>query len=246
MIEFLAGMGFPVDAMGVLGRLGNRAFVTFDAGKTLVHGNERYYRYLVAIADHSGRGAVRIMTVSFRVVCANTEHMAIQASNRDGTMIAIQHNQYSLEHFWSNGDANRLIVGSLGIYQQNLEQMAASLQQTTFTDADWKKFVSVYTDTFLKPETDRQARHRDAMNDKLNLAWNLESKRAEALQQDGTSLWTAKQAISTYVQHLSSERRGLARSMVMMEGRTPPILRAMYFSLDHSLGEDRQLPRVWM
>jgi hypothetical protein len=245
MIEFLTGQGFKPDAMGVLGRLGNRVFVTFDLGKTTVAGNEEYQRYLVALVDHSGRGAVRFLRASIRVVCANTEALAVQHAMRSGHMYGIHHSDAAVAEFWDNGDVVRKILSVDGYYEAALRSTAEYLQSVPFNEEDYGFFMQVWEEPFAKQSehkdknkrpSPRQITYHENARAALLDSWDLEVKRAEALGQS-TSLWTAKQAISTYVQHLSpgGTNRKLNRSMALMEGKQPNMQRTLTANLKESL-----------
>jgi phage/plasmid-like protein (TIGR03299 family) len=217
MVEMLAGENLKVDCAGVLGRLGNRAFMTFFAGDSIVTGGEGFQRYLVAVANHSGRDAVRFLPTGIRVVCENTEQAAFRSAR---AMLAIQHNKVALDRFYDDAGSARAIMGLTQHYEENLERMTRVMQEVPFNAIQWKNVIKLWEQKRKEPDTDRKRTYIETTTDRLFDAWALEVKRAEELEQNMVSLWTAKQAASTYTQHLArgGEKMRGRRSMKIAEG----------------------------
>ena len=226
MVEMLAGESLPVDCAGVLGRLGNRAFMTFNAGNTEVAGSEKYQRYIVAIAPHTGRDASHILSTAIRVVCANTERAAKATAEAARTMLTFAHNKPIMDAFYNNVDTARNIIGLADRYQQNLEQMADEMQLVRFDGPMFAETVRQFRGSLGKPETKREETIRENAVKAFKEACTLEMRRSQALEHPFYSLWTAKQAVSTYVQHTSrgGEVMRAKRSMKLAEGFEPPMM----------------------
>jgi Domain of unknown function (DUF932) len=224
MIELMVGQSLPVDAAGVLGKLGNRAFVTFDAGEVLMPGGEKYQRYIVALANHSGRDACRIMPTGIRVVCANTERAAIAST---ANQLVVPHNHKAMERFYEHAANNREMLGLVHNYSQNLERLAANLQQVPFPGKQWKLVMDRWTR--MKEDaadTERMQHIREIQKDRLEDTWSLELRRAEAMGQEFPSVWTAFQTASTYAQHFAyggTDKRAY-RSIKLAVGTTSPVM----------------------
>lgn len=223
MVELLTGEGLPVDAAGVLGRLGNRAFMTFNAGHIEVGGGEAYLKYLVALAAHTGRHAIRLLPTAIRVVCENTEQAALRAARM---MLSIEHSRVALDRFYEDPDSARRVLNLSHHYDKNLALMAADLQSLEFEDADWENVIEHLLEGKPEPDTARKRTNRIRFEYGLHEAWGIETKRAADLGQPATTLWTGKQAASTFVQHISRgggvQRAG--RSMRMALGEPVPML----------------------
>lgn len=214
-------------------------------------GNEKYQNYLVAIIDHTGRGAVRFLRTSIRVVCANTEFVATNEAKKNGMMVSVHHSRGALQEFWESGDSMRDILALSQVYNDSLDDMVDSLQRVAYSDDDWGFFMEAFDRPFLKakelgftkdgrPVTERMETIHLNQREALWDSWWLEEKRAQALGQPNTTLWTAKQAISTYTQHLSpgGESRKLNRQMSLMEGTAPAMMRSLTTTLKRTLPED--------
>ena len=200
MVELMAGQSLPVDAAGVLGRLGNRAFMTFSAEGVEVAGGERYQRYLVALSGHTGRDAVRLIPTGVRVICVNTERLAISTASM---LLSIAHNQKALDDFYADPDTARSVIGLSHEYNRRLEQMARDLQAVPFDQIRWDTVIETYMADAADPNTPRKQTNYDRKVASLRGAWDLEVARSVDLGQPFPTLWTAKQAASTWTQHLS-------------------------------------------
>lgn len=225
--ELLVGEALEVDAAGVLGRLGNRAFMTFTAGDRItLPGNEEYERFLVALAGHTGRHACRFIPTGIRVVCANTEQMA-EANAR--VMLTIEHNVASLERFYQNAESARALLGLTHHWEQRMSMLMRGLQDTRFSTDQWARVAKRYAGEAAKDETKVKTTNRGLTTEWLMTAWADEKKRGADLDQGPSTLWTARQAVSTYAQHYA---RGGAigrdrRAMNMAIGETPQMVRVL-------------------
>jgi uncharacterized protein DUF932 len=227
MIELMVGQSLPVDAAGVLGKMGNRAFVTFDAGEVTMPGNEKYQRYLVGLAPHTGRDAGRIMPTGIRVVCANTERAAIASTLNQ---LVIPHNQQAIDRFYAEASNNREMLGLVHNYTKSLEKFADLLQEVPFQGKQWKLVVDRWV-TGKKPDdddqdTERKQHIRQIQKEKLEDTWGLEVMRAEKMGQQFPSVWTAFQTVSTYAQHFAyggADKRA-NRSVKLATGGTSPVV----------------------
>lgn len=226
MIELMVGQSLPVDAAGVLGKMGNRAFVTFDAGEVTMPGNEKYQRYLVGLAPHTGRDAGRIMPTGIRVVCANTERAAIASAMNQ---LVIPHNQLAIDRFYAEASNNREMLGLVHNYTQNLERLAETLQEVPFQGKQWRLVLDRWV-TSKTPgddeDTKRKEHIRQIQRDRLNETWELETMRADRMGQEFPSVWTAFQTVSTYAQHFAyggADKRAY-RSVKLATGTTSPVM----------------------
>lgn len=237
MVPALAGFDMPVDCAGVLGRLGNRAFMTFDAGAITLPGNEEYLRWLVAIADHSGRGATNLFPSSFRVVCANTEAAAMRIAGEANCLEVIPHTQGAHERFWEDVDRVRAAIGMVNVYTSHLDLAMRELQADSVTDANYAEFHEYVSTAMGKKDTERKQVLKDESLKRLDRAWMLEVERAEKLGQD-VSVWTLAQTVSTYTQHTSygGERQHTARALNIAENRLPAQMRMMNGVLAEYIG----------
>jgi phage/plasmid-like protein (TIGR03299 family) len=247
IVELMAGHGLPVDAAGVLGRLGNRAFMTFDAGRTEMPGNEEYERYIVAIANHTGRDSALLLRTGIRVVCRNTEEAAKRTSR---SIVTIPHNRAAIDRFYENAQDGRMVLGMVAEYDKNLERLSAALQSYPFDAVQWKAMIDRWTVLQPEPSTMRKADNIERAREKLLDAWLVESRNAEKLGQPYVSLWTARQAISTYALHLSrgSQRQHDMRQMRIATGQTVPVMETLNGLLAEQVSKSPRLAGagVWL
>jgi uncharacterized protein DUF932 len=223
IIEMLAGSGLTTSSAGTLGKMDNRAFITFNAGDIHLPGNEHYKKYIFAVAGHDGRTAVYLTPTGVRVICINTERAALEEGHSSRTLIKIQHNQKAIDAFYANTDSVRDVLRLSHHYQNQLTEIAAGLQSVPFGVKQYELAVKKWADNGLNasepPITERKRHIWDNRANALEEAWELETVRAEKLGQTDTTLWTARQAVSTWTQHSSgSERRSASRSMALALG----------------------------
>lgn len=218
MVEMMTGMSLPVDAAGVLGKFGNRAFMTFRAGRVEMPGNEVYEKFLVALANHTGQDACRILGTGIRVVCANTERAAVQSARN---FVAIPHNAVSLQRFYDNPESGRAMLQLSHNYEHALIQMMEKYQEKPFTDNHWKLAMQRFFSEKDRIDTLKVEHIRDRQRESLDDMWALESHRAQVHGQEQT-LWTARQAVSTYVQHKAYGQRA-NRAISMAVGNGSPL-----------------------
>ena len=223
IVEVITGTGLKVDAAGALGRFGNRAFMTFRAPDIEAHGNEQYERYVVAIAPHTGRDAAIILRTAIRVVCRNTEQAAINSSKR---IVRIHHSAAALEAFHDDVESARKVLDLSAVYDSELHEMVELAQSVRVDASDFYLAAGVWKGRKQAGEkTQRELDNIDRAYESLCEAWRLEQLRADALGQD-ESLWTVKQAISTYAQHLArgGDNQRARRSMRIAEGVPVPMM----------------------
>lgn len=227
LTDLLVGESLPVDAAGVLGRLGNRAFMTFKAGdRVFLPGGESYDRYLIALARHTGRHSVQILPSGVRVVCANTELLALQIAR---VMLTIEHNAASLNRFYENAESARALLGLTAHWETRMRHIMEPLMEVEFTGRQWAKVTSKYVALGGEAKTERQEASRFRTGELLANAWGSEAENAVVLGQPHTSLWTARQAISTYAQHYArgGDRGRDLRAMNMATGEVPPMVKSL-------------------
>ena len=141
-------------------------------------------------------------------------------------MLSIEHNRVALDRFYSDPESGRKVLNLSWNWNKNLERMAVDLQAVPFDALKWETVIETFMATKPTPDTKRKQTNHDNTVEALRDVWLLESKRAEANGQNMVSLWTAKQAVSTYAQHTSrggvTQRAG--RSMRIALGEPVPMM----------------------
>lgn len=249
MMETLAGTRLKADAAGALGRFGHRAFITFRGPDMEVPGSERYQSYALAIANHSGRDSVVLLRTAIRVVCSNTEQQALSTASR---IIRIPHNITAIDRFYEETDVARSVLDLGDSYERSLAAMAAELQSEPVNILTWRRAMDSWAGAQRAvAKTDMQRSNIDRSLANLWEAWVYEIENVERLQQDDISLWTAKQALSTYGQHMA---RGSAdwkakRAFNIAEGRPVHVIEepTRFFAREYAMqvkGDEQKLRRL--
>lgn len=203
MVPMLVGSNLRVSSAGILGTLQARAYISFRGDDIEVPGGEAYQSYLFAVANHSGRDAVHIGATAVRIYCTNTERLARVEAAQAGNLVTIRHNRQDLARFYANPESSRNILNLSHNYAKRLREMATVLQSVPFDGRQFKIVIQ-------PPPSETQfteARLQDLMD-----AWETEERRAVEAGQF-PSLWTARQAVSTWAQH--TLRGGSSRSLAL-------------------------------
>ncbi|GIG23330.1 hypothetical protein Cch01nite_40540 [Cellulomonas chitinilytica] len=187
--------GAIFDTAGSL-RGGRQVFVTMRLPQyLLVGGSDRVDLNIAALNSHDGSGAYRLLVTPVRVVCANTQNAAL----RDHVSSwSIRHTRNAKSAVQAARTALGLTFAYVDAFQAEADKMIAA----TVTDAE---FYALVSDLFGTPETDTQARTRNAHTHRsatLAHLWH------QADTQDGIrgTAWGAYQAVAEYVDHFAPVR----------------------------------------
>lgn len=146
--------GLEVEAAGSIKR-GRQTFVLFRIPKTVDIGGDKVYPYLHVTTSHDGSLAVTANLTGVRVVCANTQAMALAAPTP----------RYTVRHYGEDL-AGRLedARNALGIAYKGLDAFERQMDQWLNTQVTNAKFDAIMEAAFpaVKDETPLQVRNREA------------------------------------------------------------------------------------
>ncbi|MGW1976457.1 DUF932 domain-containing protein [Streptomyces sp. NPDC001889] len=182
--------GVPIETAGSLYG-GRRVFVTMRMPRAItIAGVDTMDLYLAGFNSHDGSGGFRFNVSPTRVVCANTQHMAIKN--------AVSH--YSVRHT-SGAKAKiaeaRQALGMVWEYSAAFEHEAEKMINETLSLGAFEKVCeSIWGPMEPNPSVRTRSNHTRRMNTLRNLFENADTQ----ANIRGTR-WAGKQAIDEYLDH---------------------------------------------
>lgn len=181
-------------------RGGRQVFLTMKLPTTMqIGGVDPVDLYLIACNSHDGTSAFRLMVSPVRVVCANTQAIAIR---RAQSSFSIRHTSGASGQI----EQARQALGLTFTYAETFQTQAEAMIARAMTDQQFRNLIDAVWNTDDKTETAEQGRpskrsqtiaanRRGALVD----LWRS-SPTAEAIR--GTR-WAAYQAITEYTDHFA-------------------------------------------
>jgi hypothetical protein len=97
----------------------------------VVGGNDSITRYLVAVNNHDGGGAVRLFPTTRRAVCDNLLRPQEREAGRSNTVMRMIHRESSLADRVKRG---REFLSEIKVLHDGFERVANELQSVTLND----------------------------------------------------------------------------------------------------------------
>jgi len=155
--------GAIFDTAGSL-RGGRQVFITMRLPQSLrVGGVDEVDLNIAALNSHDGTGAFRLLLTPVRVVCANTQTVALQ---RHQASFSVRHTRHAKAAVAAARDA----LGLTFAYSQEFQAEAERLLDTTLTDA---AFQALTESVFASPDPDASPRLRAAHTERQNTLAHL-------------------------------------------------------------------------
>lgn len=172
-------------------RGGREVFLTMKLPEHLrVGGVDDLDMYIAALNSHDGSGSFRFLVTPVRIVCANTQSMAISAARSTFSVRHTSNAEGRIEHA-------RQALDLTFKYQDGFQQEADRMINQQMNDEQFNKMIR---QLFNEPAPDApsSAHHRyNDLLDRLNwLFWEAETNVAIR----GTS-WAGYQAVVEYIDH---------------------------------------------
>lgn len=180
---------------------GRRVFVTAMLPETVkIAGYDEHEVYLLASSSHDGSSAITVAATAIRVVCANTEAMALRSAKQTWT---IRHTQ-SLE-------------GKLQEARETLQLV------NTYTDAfsaEVEKLLNVQVtdDKFKQILLDNMYYQKNATEKNIAGVLANRNESATITAAERSTAWGAYNALTEWVQHGRAYRTGEARMRATVGG----------------------------
>jgi phage/plasmid-like protein (TIGR03299 family) len=202
-------------------RGGRQTFVTMKLPETIrVGGVDELDLYIAALNSHDGSTAFRLITTPIRIVCANTQALALRHAR----------SSFSVRH--SAGHAGKVAQArqALGLsfaYAAAFQVEAERLIGQALTDAEFNEIVEQ-----LWPAPDRDAPARTTNNHRRRSS-HLHYLFTDAPTQQvirGTA-WAGLQAISEYLDHVAPAKDHDARALRTITSGTVADLKQRAYQL---------------
>ncbi|WP_199431206.1 DUF932 domain-containing protein [Qaidamihabitans albus] len=183
-------------------RGGRETFVTMKLPKHVtIAGTDDIELYLAAMSSHDGTTAWRVIVTPVRIVCANTQRMALHSARAS----------YSIRHTKSARTKISEVRTALGIvwqYCDAFETAAEHLIQETLTDAQFNGIVDQLWPYDPDDEGKRAERNRQRRTSTLHQLF-ADTDTNSAIR--GTR-WAGLQAITEYLDHYAPAKTPDARA----------------------------------
>lgn len=172
-------------------RGGREVFVTMKLPNTLsIAGTDEVDLYLAAMSSHDGTKPWRVVVTPVRIVCANTQRMALRTARAS----------YTIKHTASAQSKIAQARTALGIvwkYCEAFETAAEQLIQQTLTDGQFARVIDK-----LWPY-DSEDEGKRAQGNRLRRTESLNQLFADANTNNGirATRWAGLQAITEYLDH---------------------------------------------
>jgi phage/plasmid-like protein (TIGR03299 family) len=172
-------------------RAGRETFVTMKLPQSIrIAGTDEVELYLAAMSSHDGSTAWRVTVTPVRIVCANTQRLALA---RAKATYAIRHTRSARSKIAEAREA----LGIVWTYCDAFETAAEHLIQQTLTDGEFSQII-----TTLWPYDPDQERKRAETN-RVRRTTSLHQLFAEADTNQAIrgTRWAGLQAITEYLDH---------------------------------------------
>lgn len=172
-------------------RGGKETFITMKLPETIkIGGVDGIDTYIAGLNSHDGSKSFQFLVTPIRIVCANTQAMAIASA----------HSRFSIRHTKSGADGiiqqARETLSMTFNYLDAFQQEAEKLVQQSFTDTQFDQLIQRLYPTNTEM-TDRVFDNQIAHQDALVQRW-VNSDTMNGIQ--GTR-WGAYQAVTEYLDH---------------------------------------------
>jgi phage/plasmid-like protein (TIGR03299 family) len=187
---------------------GRQTFVTMKLPQgMLLNGKDALDLYIAALNSHDGSTAFRLLITPVRVVCANTQAMAISAAK---TSFSIRHTETAKGRI---AEARRAL-GLTFTYLEEFERAAERMMNAELATAEFKKVC----DELWKPATDKDSARTVGNSVRRDAA--LDQLFTKAPTQAGIrgTRWAGLQAIGEYIDHYAPAKDAYARAVRTVSG----------------------------
>lgn len=177
---------------------GREVFVSMRLPKgLLVGGEDPVDLYLTALNSHDGSTAFRFLVTPIRVVCANTQAMALRNHK---TSFSVRHTTNAKQSIQTARDTLQLTWEAIDEFEAEAEKMI----QETISPRQYSDIIKI----LFPPATGQTVRSVNFQNERTNALNELFRSSDTARQISGTR-WGAYNAVTEYLDHYSS-RAGTA------------------------------------
>jgi phage/plasmid-like protein (TIGR03299 family) len=174
---------------------GRRIWALGKIGSAEVIPGDRIDQFILISSAHDGSRATRVLWTQIRVVCANTERMALSSAHGEGLSVRHTRNQRS-----SLAQAQRI----LGLAQKNGEKSIEFLRRCAATELTEERWVKIASDLIPNPEDASPARAQTKREDLTRLLFRGRGQNPDTTVK--RTLYDAHNAIVEWTNYHSQTR----------------------------------------
>lgn len=195
-LDELVGFGAAFETAMSLAN-GRRVVITVKLPKEITVAGDKVVSYITITNGHDGKTGVLVYCTPIRVVCANTENMAIQGAPR----------LWKVKHM---GDVTKKVenardaIDMNDVYLEALQGHAEKQLAIAFPATEWQKLVNTL---IPEPESDKPLLVTRWMDKQNELDKCIQKPDLANIKFTG---WGAIQAVSDYVTHGKADGRSAA------------------------------------
>lgn len=187
---------------------GRQVFVTMKLPDTMtLAGNDKLDLYIAALNSHDGSTAFRLIVTPVRIVCANTQAMAISAAK---TSFSIRHTETAKGRI----DEARRALGLTWKYLEEFEQQAAAMMAAELTVPEFHKV----RDELWRPATAKDSARTVGNSVRRDAALDQLFGQAATQANIRGTRWAGLQAIGEYIDHYAPAKDSYARAVRTVSG----------------------------
>jgi len=191
-------------------RGGTQTFVTMKVPQTMrVAGIDDVDLYIAVLNSHDGSSAVRVMITPVRVVCANTQHMAIKKSL----------SSHSIRHTKNSKAKIAEIRQKLGLMWEYTEAFEREAEKMINTELSTVQFKQIITQLWPFEENETSIRTRNNHQRRTDLLLHLWNNAPTQKNIHGTR-WAGLQAITEYLDHYTPAKNDMVRAHRVLTSAT--------------------------
>lgn len=187
---------------------GRQVFVTMKLPQTMsLAGSDDLDLYIAALNSHDGSTAFRLLITPVRIVCANTQAMAINAAK---TSFSIRHTETAKGRI----DEARRALGLTWKYLEEFQEQAERMMGAELTHKEFRKVI----DELWRPVTGADSARTIGNSVRRDAALDTLFKDAATQKGIRGTRWAGLQAIGEYIDHYAPAKDAYARAVRTVSG----------------------------
>lgn len=191
-------------------RGGRETFVTMKLPKTVtIAGTDDIELYLAAMSSHDGTTAWRVIVTPIRIVCANTQRMALRSAR---ATYAIRHTKSAV----SKIAEARAALGIVWNYSDAFQTAAEQLIQDTLTEAAFQDVI----DHLWPYDPDDEGKRAETNRVRRTTALHQLFTDADTNKAIRGTRWAGLQAITEYLDHYAPAKTPEVRAHRVLTSQT--------------------------
>jgi phage/plasmid-like protein (TIGR03299 family) len=189
-------------------RGGTQTFVTMRMPQTMhIGGIDDIDLYIAVLNSHDGSSAVRVMITPVRVVCANTQHMAIKGALASHSIRHTKHSKIRIAQI-------RQKLGLMWEYAEAFERETEKLINAELSTMQFKQIIGQLWPIDENETSVRTRNNHDRRTGRLLYLWEHAATQTNIR---GTR-WAGLQAVTEYLDHYTPAKNDMVRAHRVLTG----------------------------